>query len=266
MAGAGCEKDEAEGAPAGPPGGGTPTTRQRETGGDGGPESAAGEGGQQESRQEPAGEQGSDRETAEKVKLNLDLPDPMFVGTPTDFETDNLDPNTGEPRGDVFVPAGTRLISVNRPVTSSDPGPIIGELSQVTDGVKTGYEGNYVALAPGKHWVQVDLKDTYRIEAVVIWHYHSQARVYRDVIVQVSDDPGFLEGMKTVFNNDHDNSSGMGIGDDYEYVETYEGKVVKTDGAEGCYVRLYSNGSTTDQLNHYTEVEVYGRPVAGGGN
>jgi hypothetical protein len=26
------------------------------------------------------------------------------------------------------------------------------------------------------------------------------------------------------------------------------------------YVRLYSNGSTTDELNDYCEVEVYGQP------
>ena len=27
------------------------------------------------------------------------------------------------------------------------------------------------------------------------------------------------------------------------------------------YVRLYSNGNTTDKLNHYIEVEVFGKPA-----
>jgi hypothetical protein len=27
------------------------------------------------------------------------------------------------------------------------------------------------------------------------------------------------------------------------------------------YVRLYSQGNTSDELNHYIEVEVYGRPA-----
>ena len=31
-------------------------------------------------------------------------------------------------------------------------------------------------------------------------------------------------------------------------------------GAKGRYVRLYSNGNTTNDLNHYVEVEVYGLP------
>ena len=29
-------------------------------------------------------------------------------------------------------------------------------------------------------------------------------------------------------------------------------------GAAGRYVRLYSNGNTSDELNHYCEVEVHG--------
>jgi hypothetical protein len=30
---------------------------------------------------------------------------------------------------------------------------------------------------------------------------------------------------------------------------------------KGRYVRLYSNGNTSNDLNHYVEVEVYGTPV-----
>ncbi len=94
----------------------------------------------------------------------------------------------------------------------------------------------------------------------MVWHYHSQPRVYRDVIVQVSDDKDFLRGVTTVFNNDHDNSAGLGIGTDKEYIETSEGRLIDPKGARGRYVRLYSNGNTSNDLNHYVEVEIYGMP------
>ena len=47
-----------------------------------------------------------------------------------------------------------------------------------------------------------------------MWHFHSQARVYRDVIVKVSDDPTFKTGT-IVYNNDHDNSAKLGAGTGY---------------------------------------------------
>ena len=194
------------------------------------------------------------------VKLNADLPEPMFQGTPTNFETDNLDPNTGEARGDVFVPKGTELVSKGKAVTSSYPNPIIGDLEQITDGEKAGHEGTYVTLGPGKQWVQIDLGKNFNIQGILLWHYHSQARVYHDVIVQVSNDKDFLDA-KTVFNNDHDNSSGLGIGDDYEYVETNEGRWMPVDGVTGRYVRAYSKGNTSNEMNHYTEMEVYAQPA-----
>ena len=35
------------------------------------------------------------------------------------------------------------------------------------------------------------------VAAIVAWHFHSQARVYHDVIVQVADDPDFITNVKT---------------------------------------------------------------------
>ena len=34
------------------------------------------------------------------------------------------------------------------------------------------------------------------------------------------------------------------------------------DGGSGRYLRLYSQGNTADDFNHYVEVEVYGIPKA----
>ncbi len=197
----------------------------------------------------------------DKVELKLQLPKPMFIGTPRNIRTPNLEPVTGRPRGPVFVPKGTVLLSLHKPVTSSDMQPVIGELSFVTDGEKSGEDGYFVELGPAKQWVQIDLKGTYTLSAILVWHYHSQARVYRDVVVQVAEDKDFVSGVQPLFNNDHDNSSGLGAGKDKEYIETNEGRFIDPKGAKGRYIRLYSSGNTSNDMNHYVEVEVYGLPV-----
>ncbi len=196
-----------------------------------------------------------------KEALQITLPKPMFVGTPKNIRTPNLETITGRPRGPFMVPAGTALLSAGRPVRSSDPEPVIGEIAFVTDGKKSGEDGYYVELGPMLQWVQIDLGKPHEIQAIVAWHYHSQARVYRDVVVQVSDDKDFVSGVTTVFNNDHDNTSGLGAGKDKEYIETFDGKLFDARGAKARYVRLYSGGNTSNDMNHYVEVEVYGLPA-----
>lgn len=196
------------------------------------------------------------------VELKVKLPKPMFVGTPTDIASDNLEPPTAQIRGPLLVPEGTTNVALKKPVAASDEEPIIGDLELVTDGDKEAGEGSFVELGPKRQWAQIDLGDTYVIYAVVVWHYHSQARVYHDVVVQVADDADFIKNARTIFNNDHDNSSGLGAGkDDKEYIETFEGRVIDAKGAKARYVRLYSNGNTSNDMNHYIEVEVYAKPI-----
>ena len=107
--------------------------------------------------------------------------------------------------------------------------------------------------------MQIDLGASHPLSAILAWHYHSQARVYHDVVVQVSDDPKFKTGVVTVYNNDHDNSSKIAPGKDKEYIEVAEGRLIDPKGAKGRYVRLYSKGNTSDDQNHYTEVEIWGK-------
>ena len=194
-------------------------------------------------------------------ELKLKLPKPMFIGTPTNIKSPNLEAVTGKSRGPFMVPVGTKLLSAKRPVTSSDSAPVIGELDMVDDGEKEGGDGYFIELGPGKQWIQIDLGASYALHAILAWHYHSQARVYRDVVVQVSDNKDFLKGVQTIFNNDHDNSSGLGVGKDKEYIEVAEGRLFDPKGVKGRYVRMYSNGNTTNDLNHYVEIEVYGTPA-----
>lgn len=195
---------------------------------------------------------------AQKEPLKVELPRPLFAGTPRPISLPNLEP-AGTKRDPIMVPTGTKLLSKGKTVTSSDALPVIGELSFITDGDKTGTDGAYVELGPGVQWVQIDLGASSTISAVALWHFHSQARVYHDVVIQLSDDKDFKSGVTTIFNTDTDNSAKLGKGSDKNYIEEYLGRVVDAKGTKARYVRLYSNGNTSDELNHYCEVEVFGK-------
>jgi hypothetical protein len=201
---------------------------------------------------------GSTQLSAAEKTLTTSIPMEQIEGTPMPVKLPNLvKAPTKAPTAS--VPADTQLISKGKSVTSSDDFPIIGDLSYVTDGDKQGGEGYYLELIDGLQWVQIDLESSKSIDAIWMWHYHSQARAYHDVIVQISDDPEFKTGVTTLFNNDVDNSSGLGRGGDRPYVETRFGKLLDVNGKKGRYIRLYSNGNTSNTMNHLIEVEVYGR-------
>ena len=182
----------------------------------------------------------------------------------------------------IQVPQGTKLLSRGVEVTSSDY-PIIGELEKITDGNKVLQDEFYfVEFLEGLQWVQLDLSKPYALYAILVWHNYSPEfddfdygddytkglpSVYQDVVVQISNDPTFRKNVTTVFNNDQDNSSGLGSGEDAPYLETSEGLWINSKGVKGRYVRLYSNGHIRQshgwkrfvELNHYIEVEVYGK-------
>jgi hypothetical protein len=201
--------------------------------------------------------------TAGLVPIDIKLPKPMFVGTPQDTKVENLEKPLGKARPPFLAPEGTKNVALGKPVASSDEEPIIGEIEMITDGDKEAADGSYVELGPFVQYVTIDLEAMYNIYAIVVWHYHKQARVYYDVVVQVADDADFITNVRTVFNNDINNSAGLGVGKDMHYTETNEGKLIDvlSQGIKARYVRLYSNGNTSNDLNHYIEVEVYGKPV-----
>ncbi|MEY4941706.1 MAG: hypothetical protein RIQ93_3441 [Verrucomicrobiota bacterium] len=196
-----------------------------------------------------------------KVPLPIELPRPLFAGTPRPISLPNLEPASSGKRPDFMVPAGTVLLSKGKTVTSSDSQPVIGELSYITDGDKSGTDGAYVELGPGVQWVQVDLGAAAKLAAIAVWHFHSQARVYHDFIVQVSNDPEFKKDVTTLYNSDDDNSAKIAKGTDKAYIESFQGRIVDAKSSSARYVRLYSGGNTSDELNHYCEVEVYGQPA-----
>ena len=195
-------------------------------------------------------------------RLTTQIPSELIEGTPQPIKVPNLEP---EPKSapTMMVPEGTVLLSAGKSVTGSDDFPIIGELNYITDGDKEAGEGYFVELMDGSQWVQIDLDDSHELRAVWIWHYHSQKRAYHDVIVQASNDPSFETGVRTLFNNDYDNSAEQGKGSNKPYVESRFGKLIDAKGVKAQYVRLWSSGNTANDMNHYIEVEVYGNDFSG---
>jgi hypothetical protein len=202
--------------------------------------------------QQPAGD---------KVTLAIKLPKEVFAGTSYDLPKDcNPEKLSTKPRPLPLVPKGTVNLALHKKVTSSSR-PVNGTLDLVTDGDKEGREDSTLTLKSKLQWVQIDLEQSVPLSYILVWHFHQEPVVTRSVVVQVSDDPTFVNGVTTVFNNDQANKEGLGIGKDREYFENYEGRLIDTKGVKGRYVRLYSNGSTyRDPLNRYNEVEVYGVP------
>jgi len=195
------------------------------------------------------------------VPLETELPKAMFEGTPKGIRVANLRKPDDGVRPPFLVPVGTANVALGKSVVASDEEPIIGDIEMITDGDKEAADGSYVELGPFLQYVTIDLRRPHEIFAVLVWHYHKEARVYLDLVVQTADDPDFVTNVTTLFNNDIDNSVGLGVGTDMNYVETYKGELIDAKGVKARYVRLYSNGNSHDDLNHYIEVEVYGKPA-----
>lgn len=198
----------------------------------------------------------------------------LFVATlaaarPMDIRSANLEPTRGgKPRPPVMVPpdATNNLALACGVAASAEPTlwdtaehqTPLGDLTCITDGNKE-HDDEHVNLPPGTQWAQLDLGKTQEVWAVQVWHWYDYGCAYRDVVVQLSNDPAFSKGVVTVFNNDHDNSSCLGVGKDKEYIEGFEGRCMPVDGVRARFLRFYSNGCAETPVNRYTEIEVYGR-------
>lgn len=210
----------------------------------------------------PAEEPSAIEPQAKLVPIPLTLPKPQFVGTPENIVgVKNLEKPLGELRPPFLAPEGTKLISEGKPVTGSETEPILGSYDMITDGDKEATDGSLVELGPFPQWVMIDLKELSEIYAIVFWQYHKTERVYYDVVVQIGTEPEFITDVVTLFNNDVDNTIGLGAGSDKNFVGTSEGKLIDAKGTRGRYVRIYSNGNNQNDMNHFIEVEVFGKSV-----
>ena len=200
--------------------------------------------------------------SSDLVPLELKLPSPAFKGTPTDIQLSSyVEPYSDKPRPPMMVPPGLKNVAAGKPVTSSVTNMPKDQLAKIVDGDKEPSDQSIIFLRKGTQYVQIDLGSPHELFAILIWHAHNTAKVYHDVIVQLADDADFKQNVRTVFNNDQDNSSALGAGTDREYFESNQGRLIDAKGAKARYVRTYSKGSTESALNEYTEIEVYGRPA-----
>jgi hypothetical protein len=158
------------------------------------------------------------------------------------------------------VPNGVKNVAAGKKVTSS-VNPYTGELAQITDGQREPLDEDVVEFKKGTHWVQVDLGEPYAIHAIAMWHDHRLLQAFHDVVLQLSDDPEFKTGVTTLYNNDTDNSSKLGVGTDREYFELEYGRVVPVKGVKARYVRGYTKGSSLSAINCWQEIEVYALPA-----
>jgi len=200
-------------------------------------------------------------QAADVEPLKLKFPAHTPKGTPEDLpKGSNVEPISDKAPKPLDVPKGVVNVAAGKPATSSVT-PFLGDLKQLTDGEKEPFDEQAIEMKKGLQWVQVDLGQSYEIHAVVMWHDHRYVQSFRDVVLQVSDDPEFKTGVTTLYNNDFDNSSGLGVGTDREYFELEFGRAVPAKGVKARYVRGYTKGSTLSALNAWQEIEVYALPA-----
>ncbi len=203
---------------------------------------------------------------ADKVAIKFELPPPHITGTPKEIKSDNLEPDRGQGklRPPIMVePEYTKkLTNEDTKVTTSEE-PVTGDPEYVVDGDKTCDATAMLQLPGGLQWVQLDLGAEHTISAICVWHDQGDDRVYKDVIMQISNDEKFADKTKitTIFNNDHDQTSKLGLakGPDKEYRERNDGRPVDAKLTKGRYVRVYSAGSSSEPVNNYIEIEVFGK-------
>ena len=112
--------------------------------------------------------------------------------------------------------------------------------------------------------MQIDLGQMCTVFAVGVWHYYKNPVIYNDVIVQVTDNSEFTKNVKTLFNNDYDNSAGQGTGQDTSYYARWWGEIVDArgpdnNGTKTRYVRVYTNGGAAEEETRFVEIAVYGK-------
>ena len=177
-----------------------------------------------------AGEVNVQPQEQKLVPLEIKLPRALFIDGPVDIRVARLKRPPRIPEAPFLVPVGTKNVTLGKAVTARVEEPIVGSLDLITDGDKEGRDDTHVELAPKVQHVTIDLQGEYEIYGLRVRHYYRDLSIYFDVIIQISNDPDFITGVQTIFNNDMDNSAGMGVGADMHYDDTSWGELFDAKG------------------------------------
>lgn len=149
-------------------------------------------------------------------------------------------------------------------------------MGHVNDGNKTlnsyldfGYTYNS-SETEASLYLQADLGAVYDIDAINLYRYFSDNRMYRGTVIAVAEYEDDFENNKKyveiVYNSDSENYHGFGAGTDDRYQETETGKKLEGLDVAGRYVRVYVHGATTKDgtthqcyTNHIVELEIMGK-------
>src|SRR5277367_5879075 len=113
------------------------------------------------------------------VPLRLNLPAPVFAGTPKEAPHGvDVEPTPDKPPPPLMVPPDVKNLAPAGKISCSDHGASASALAKITDGNKRADEDAIVLLRKGLQWVQFDLGATREIFAVVFWHAHDIPKVY----------------------------------------------------------------------------------------
>ena len=131
-----------------------------------------------------------------KVELKIEYPEKLVKGTEVPKSIPNLEESRPKDQAPklLMVPEGCKNLSEDKTVSSSDEDPSAGDLDMITDGDADGSE--YVQIKKGLQWVQIDLEKSHMLYGAHVWHYHSQPRVYNDIIIQISESEIGMESEK----------------------------------------------------------------------
>ncbi len=126
-----------------------------------------------------------------------------------------------------------------------------------SDNVISSDYPKFIDIGSGAQAITVDLGANFMIDGLRVWRFYGDARTYKDVIYEISTNADFTNSTK-VFNSNTTGSLGLGNGSDFTFSEKSYGHPVYFAPVEGRYVRLWSNGSSANNSNHYVEVQVFG--------
>lgn len=193
------------------------------------------------------------------------FPKSAFISAPCDCKLPNFEKPDAIKKA-FLAPSGTKIVSLNKPVTSSTP-PTKGQIGWITDDEAfCGQEGeNTVSFEALPCWIQIDLGSKHLIDHVWLWHDQGTLarrltpEVFEDVIVQLSNDAKFASDVVTLFNSDDDGSCRQGKGTDPTYMDSNHGRGVPVGGQQARYVRIWGGKAYSGGPCRFTEVTVWGR-------